>query len=719
MEDTARHLASALARDLQVADTVHDVRVAVQHALAHLPDEPQNMSAPSYREQMRDHVGVWRPDPHGAKGSFIRDPRLGDPWLWADIERIEPKSARKRVVLLGESVARGALLDPLFNCACALQAYLDSVEPGFAEVLDLARNGILYKRLVQTLSGVHLLEPDLVVVFAGNNWFVEADKLDFGRMSAILAATRDWRGVAAYIKDAFRTIVRQRMHGLGEVARAHGLPVLFVIPAHNLRDASFPATWQSPLLSADERRRRDGALAEAERAYAARNYAEAKRLATVVLGIDTGGSGRALQLAGLSALGLGEHDEAHQFFHRMLEARLCAPWSGTLMGVADRDEIMRESIGTENMAVVDLPAVFAAFNDGIPPGREFFLDPFHMTVLGIRVAMAAVVERALPLLGRDTIPQAQLQQAHLAVDPRAAAQAHFTAALLNAKTATDDGLLGYHCNEAVRSYPEIAGIIQSFVRFSVPGKASTFYGAFEHVINSSREFPNLRRVLYGGAGSSSRVVDVGLIRAMCDAATPECPDIRREFESLLTDYAQQNTSGSVDLLPHAVIGMAGTGWDQVFAREPVWRRERGRSYLRALAPRTEFQLMCDGSSRLAFDLVARLCDRHAEQGTAFVEINGTVVHEWLLERRWTSTRCDVHESLVRAGANTIFIAWPEQQFTSEDRAEALLEVLRGGAVDGVGVLREAFPIYGEVFSFVVSISAVLSNVGSPAGTTHE
>jgi hypothetical protein len=707
-------LALALARNLQAAETVNDVKVAVQQALAHLSDEPQPASAPTYREQIRDYVGVWRPDPDGAKGSFIRDPRLGDPWMWANIERIEPKSARKRVVLLGESVARGALHDPLFNCASALQSYLDSVEPGFAEVLDLARNGILYKRLLQTLSSVHLLEPDLVVVFAGNNWFAEADKLDFGKMSAILATTRDWHAVAGYIKDTFRSIVRQRMHGLGEAAREHGAQVLFVIPAHNLRDACFPPTWQSPLLSADERRRRDGALAEAERAYAARNYPEAKRLATVVVGIDPGGSGRALQLAGLSALGMGETDEAHRLFRKMLEARLCAPWSGTLMGVADRDEVMRESVIAENMAVVDLPAVFTAFNDGIPPGRELFLDPFHMTALGIRVAMAAVVERALPLLGRDTVAQAQLQRVPISIDPRAAAQAHFTAALLNAKGATDEGLLAYHCREAVRSHPEIAGIVQAFVRFSVPGPASTFYGAFEHVINSSREYPNLRRVLYGGAGSSSRVVDVALIRAMCDAVTPVYPDIQREFESLLTEYTQRNNSGSVDLLPHAVIGMAGTGWDPVLAREPTWRRERGRSYLRALAARTEFQLMCDGSRRLGFDIVVRLGDRHAEPGTALIEVNGTVVHDWHVEHRWTSTRCDVPESLVRPGANAIVIAWPEQQYTSDDRAEAMLDVLRGGAVDGVGVLREAFPIYGEVFSFVVTVSTVASSVGSPS-----
>ena len=200
---------------------------------------------------------------------------------------------------------------------------------------------------------------------------------------------------------------------------------------------------------------------------------------------------------------------------------------------------------------------------------------------------------------------------------------------------------------------------------------------------------------------------------MCDAATPVCPDIHKEFDALLADYMRRNHGGHVDLLPHATVGMSGTGWDQVFSREPLWRRARGRSYLRALAGRTEFQLICDGSSRLAFDIVARQCDRHAAQGTARIEVNGTVVHDWPLAQRWGRTRCDVAESLVCTGTNTIVITWPEQQFTSRDRAEAVLDALRGGAVDDVGVLREAFPVYGEVFSFDVVIGPEASTAGAP------
>src|SRR6185369_10763239 len=60
-------------------------------------------------------VGTWEAveDAHGR--SFVRV-ETGDPLhLWANVEKIPPKGSRLRIVLLGESVARGYLYDPYFN----------------------------------------------------------------------------------------------------------------------------------------------------------------------------------------------------------------------------------------------------------------------------------------------------------------------------------------------------------------------------------------------------------------------------------------------------------------------------------------------------------------------------------------------------------------------------------------------------------------------------
>jgi len=77
---------------------------------------------------------------------------------------------KRRVLLIGESVARGYLYDPEFTPALALEKI---VEPHFGddgiEVIDLARTNLGYK--VRELAIAALpLEPDMAIIFAGNNW---------------------------------------------------------------------------------------------------------------------------------------------------------------------------------------------------------------------------------------------------------------------------------------------------------------------------------------------------------------------------------------------------------------------------------------------------------------------------------------------------------------------------------------------------------------------
>src|SRR5204862_313740 len=73
--------------------------------------------------------------------------------------------------LLGESVARGFFYDPIFNPAIALRAMFATAAPGRPiEVVDLARTDQLLAPLQRLVEAAVALEPDVMVVFAGNNW---------------------------------------------------------------------------------------------------------------------------------------------------------------------------------------------------------------------------------------------------------------------------------------------------------------------------------------------------------------------------------------------------------------------------------------------------------------------------------------------------------------------------------------------------------------------
>src|SRR5262249_11205096 len=94
------------------------------------------------------------------------------------------KSARKRVLLLGESVARGYLFDPWLTPAVVLERMLngalreqsgrdpsggDHTDDGI-EGVGLARTDLTVREPVPLLPVAPPLEPDALVLFAGNNW---------------------------------------------------------------------------------------------------------------------------------------------------------------------------------------------------------------------------------------------------------------------------------------------------------------------------------------------------------------------------------------------------------------------------------------------------------------------------------------------------------------------------------------------------------------------
>ena len=117
-------------------------------------------------------VGIWKRKSGDKEAPRVRLPDRRDEWFyWADKERIEPKRCKWRVALLGESVARGYLYDPHFNPASALEEMLKSqLAAGKIDIVDLAKSNQTLQELKVIVGQCLALRPDIIVIFAGNNW---------------------------------------------------------------------------------------------------------------------------------------------------------------------------------------------------------------------------------------------------------------------------------------------------------------------------------------------------------------------------------------------------------------------------------------------------------------------------------------------------------------------------------------------------------------------
>jgi hypothetical protein len=173
-------------------------------------------------------VGVWDPVPRedGAV-EFARAAEATAEWrYWADVERIPPKTGT-RVVLIGESVARGYLFDPAVTPARLLEAALG------VEVVDLARTDLLPSMLPPLFESLSGFEPDAVVLFAGNNWTHVVFEIE--ELTEVADGLRSG-GAGAARRVYHELLGRRARETLARVAELVDVPLCIVVPQFNLRD---------------------------------------------------------------------------------------------------------------------------------------------------------------------------------------------------------------------------------------------------------------------------------------------------------------------------------------------------------------------------------------------------------------------------------------------------------------------------------------------------
>src|SRR5262249_29966190 len=202
----------------------------------------ENTSSPRHvvpENAVDPNVGIWVPQPEHNGMAYVRRATDTQSCLWADVERIEPKGQRKRIVLLGESAARGYFYDPEFNPAMALRSILENAAGVDAiEIIDLACIDQSADELLLLAKSALRLQPDAYVIFAGNNWHPQRGfaRIAAEEISRVLRWSRDWNSVIALVQERTCESAARILRALGDLSRHHNLPIIFLLPEFNLVD---------------------------------------------------------------------------------------------------------------------------------------------------------------------------------------------------------------------------------------------------------------------------------------------------------------------------------------------------------------------------------------------------------------------------------------------------------------------------------------------------
>src|SRR5215472_3980729 len=412
------------------------------------------------------NVGIWFPQPEPNGMAYVRRAKDTQSSLWADVERIEPKGRRKRIVLLGESVARGYFYDPEFNPAMALRSILENAAGIDAvEIIDLACIDQSADELLFLAKSALRLQPDAYVVFAGNNWHPRRGFAPIAteEIARTLRWTRDWNSVIALIQERTSENAARILRALGDLSRHHNLPIIFLLPEFNLADWRPEFAGPNLFRTPETARAWRAARSAAEEAMQDGNGEGVARLARQMMELTGGTDPIGPNLLARCLFFERRMEDARKLFELARDTSLSLPGicSPRCYGVVQ--QTLRKSAPKEGITLVDLPKQFSEHLGGALPDRRLFHDYCHLTVEGTMVAMSSAAEHLLRILDCPKQSWRRLKDVPVEVAPATLAQAHLLAAAHNATWGQGPDIIHYHCANALRLKPELAKTLRSYL----------------------------------------------------------------------------------------------------------------------------------------------------------------------------------------------------------------------------------------------------------------
>jgi hypothetical protein len=704
--ESLKEVASRLAELLASHDGAAVLRQVrrLSHGAASL--EPAQAAG---RRPLPRAIGIWEPTVKTGRTHFVRTRATGEPAsLWANVGTIPPKGARRRIVLLGESVARGMFLDPHFSPALVLRTLLQAGATRDAyEVIDLARSDLLLEPLQDLADAALQLEPDAMVVFAGNNWRPLATPSrtgDYQEMASILRRQGSWADVKRFLEQLLRTQVERGIERLWEIARSRDIPFIFILPEFNLRDWRSDAPG-SPLvdpstMAAWQRQRR-----EAEHALAEGDLARVRQIGAALVALDGGCTPVGATLVADAHIRAGAFCEARRWLERARDASICWPRPESPRCYSVIQETIRDVAVRQGLLLVDLPRVFQEhWPDGVPD-RRMFLDYCHLNVEATHVAMRAAATLLLAQWNGAAAGRAvDLTNVRVPVEPKVESEAHFLAAIHNANWGQAAEIVRHHCDRALALSPDLESTMALFLDFHIRRLPSVLCKTFDDLCR--RQSLSAISLLFAPAlPIPEQFLNVTLIDAMVGSLHEIRPEHQPRVERLLTQE-------------HAVDGRPLDLLRDTYAVDsflvPFARKRFG--YHRAGAPVSSFRFVRadavaapDGGD-LRLTMTCRC--RHASTDqpvTVTVAVNGVRVCAELSARRWSMLTVDLPSVLLRPGINSLEIHWPLPALDLDAWRASVIEQIEDGQYVDLD------PPWGEIHQLSMAACATAA-VG--AGALH-
>lgn len=682
----------------EAAQVVHLLRLSglmansVEDPATRVPTPGAYVYDPSGPPTESRQVGIWERRTENGKTCFVRRLETMNEWhFWASLGRIEAKGPKRRVLFMGESVARGYLYDPDFNPAMALQMILDSYfGEEKIEVIDLARTNLGYEVRELALAALQL-EPDIAIVFSGNNWgvapptFADIAETDKAVSSGGMAGLK--RSCDEYISNNSRRVVSD----IASAYKSRGIPLIWIIPEFNLADWRELST-NAPHLPGDLNREWLKLHEQAQQALREGDHVTAEMLAQRMVEIDQGICVTGYYLLADCRRMAQDLDGERKYLEL---ARDAADWDSSMMYVpkpnAVTQEIIRDEMRRHDYQTVDLPVLFKQYLNGELPGRRLFLDYCHLTTEGIQVAMGAAASCVLRSLNGVDLPWYALVNDHVAPSGKTEAEALFMAAIHDAHRWQSYDVVRHFCARALKLSPHLAELMLNYIELQTRNSAPPRMSEAEEQMFRLGS-PLIHRYIFR---NNDQRLDKLLLKAIADALEEVGIEAHERLERLRREEHSVRVR-DVDLLDYYYCSSAGQAQELEGLSWATYRIGFARRYYRAFWTHSRFVFVGEAGYAVNLSLTCRLPQATSQQGTISIELNGKHQVAFDIDAQWSSWEITVQGQDVVEGLNEVIVRWPIPEFCSdEDLSKATTDFYQRR-------YPEFYPYFGEIHSFSAS-----------------
>jgi hypothetical protein len=621
-------------------------------------------------------IGIWE----RGSGSNRYERSSGEWPDWADTAGFSRVPDRRRVLLLGESVARGLFYEPLVTPAGLIQQCLDACTPEAVEVVDLAKSGARCQDILDIAEAALDLAPDVVIVFAGNNWKYELTEWPSG--------IRRGDDARALERDGVAGVLHQREDALAEAAQSfvrrvcdlfQGLAATaFVLPESNL--LNWHPVMLAPVLGGDRDMAWHRLMRETRRRVRAADADGVLECCEALHRLDGGVSDEPYRYKARIHQDRGAVAGALADYRRARDVRLWCDgidpsWLPSVGAAAAKTTAL-----DRGAVVVDLIEALPAYAASGIPDRSIFADFCHLNGRGLVAAateISCVVGSLLGLPVTREMCAGRLRKPAAAVE----AAATFCASFVNADFAQPEESMDFYARTAVEAAPEIVMAMEAYCAapaIAVPWwMRSLDVAGFANAQHFLRGIGRIGRYLYDDLLVASFTSQINAVRGKANGGT----HVRRE--GALVPGVRTNL-----LDPILAPAWRPIDWEGLLDTLPG-RPTGYRHYFRAHTDRSRFVFTLTDPAAINVEFTMRLGTPGA--GTAQVLLNNDDLGIVPLGERWRASRFRVLPGQVKKGRNELEIRW------LRDRLETTpFPVLARRLEHGLG--QELSVVFGEVYS---------------------